>query len=107
MKYCRFCGQELEDENKFCPACGNSTDENAQEIHRTTDQQPAQNYRWAAICALIFGILGGWLAFVFGIIGLSKCTEKKDKTLCIVGMVIAVIMIAAEIALEIIFDIKI
>ena len=102
MKFCRFCGQEIEEDNKFCPVCGNSTDEGSEEIHRTTYQgQPTQNYHWAAVCALIFGILGGWLAFVFGAIGLSKCTEKKDRTLCIVGMIIAVVMIGATIALRI------
>ncbi len=104
MKFCRFCGQEIDDDARFCPVCGNSTDENSEEIHRSTNTQqakPEQNYHWAAVCALIFGILGGLLAFVFGAIGLSKCTEKSDKTLCIVGMIIAVVMIAATIALRI------
>lgn len=29
MKYCRYCGKQLQDDARFCSSCGNSTDDGA------------------------------------------------------------------------------
>lgn len=39
------------------------------------------------LLALIFGLLGGWLGLLFGIIGLAKYKEKSNRIMCIVGIV--------------------
>lgn len=31
MKYCRYCGEKLFDEDKFCPSCGSKVEESVQE----------------------------------------------------------------------------
>ena len=40
-----------------------------------------------AIAALIFGLLGGWLGLLFGIIGLCKYKESGNRAMCVVGIV--------------------
>lgn len=96
MKYCRNCGHPMHDDEMYCGECGQPVNGSVK-----TSSQPEQNYHWAAICALVFGILGGWLAFVFGIIGLIKCKEKSEKTMCIIGMVLAAVEIAFVIYLNV------
>ena len=102
MKYCRFCGSQIDDDARFCPECGNATDENLDQTRpsntTSTTNTQTSNYHWAAVCALIFGILGGWLAFVFGGIGLSKCTEKNDRTMCKVGIALGAVQTVIYIA---------
>ena len=91
MKYCRFCGEQIEDNAKFCPSCGNSTDEFSEETRptETKTETPAQNFHWMAVLGLAlscaFGLVPG---LVFDIIGLNKCTEKKDRTMCIIGIIV-------------------
>ena len=112
MKYCRFCGMQIEDDAKFCPHCGNSTEENSMptrsyDTNTQNTSTSGSNYHWAAVCALIFGILGGWLAFVFGGIGLSKCTEKSDRTMCIVGIVLGIVQFVLSIVLGVLMGLGI
>ena len=59
-------------------------------------QVPYAPYRQAgtdgfAVAALVFGILGGWLAFVFGIIALSRIRRSgaRGRGLAIAGMAVA------------------
>ncbi len=96
MKYCRYCGYELEDDAQYCISCGRPTSLNNSSVNNNVNNSgnvEERNYHWAAVLALVFGILGGWLAIVFGIIGLMKCTDKNDRTMCIVGLVIGGIQI--------------
>jgi len=50
-------------------------------------QQQAPEGSGIAVAALIFGLLGGWLGLVFGIIGLCKYKESGNRAMCIVGMI--------------------
>ena len=55
MKYCRNCGHPMHDDEMYCGECGQPVNGSVK-----TSSQPEQNYHWAAICALVFGILGGF-----------------------------------------------
>ena len=56
--------------------------------YRPIQKAPAQQEsKVIPILALIFGLLGGWLGLLFGIIGLAKYKEKSNKIMCIVGIV--------------------
>lgn len=94
MKYCRFCGKQIDDDAKFCPACGNSTDEFSEQTNptyesgNTTTTQSTQNFHWMAVLGLILSILDLVPGLVFCILGLKRCTIKSDRTKCVVGIVI-------------------
>ena len=70
---------------------------------------PVARYSWAtgtdgfAIAALVFGILGGLLAFVFGPIALSRIKKsgQKGRGLAITGMCLAPVVIAVQAAVAI------
>ena len=63
-----------------------------------------------AITALVFGILGGWLAFVFGPIALSRIKKSgaKGRGMAITGMCLAgaliVLQIGAAVAIPLFVD---
>lgn len=40
-----------------------------------------------SVCALIFGLLGGWLGLVLGIVALSKNKDPGNRTRAIIGIV--------------------
>ena len=62
-------------------------------------QQQAPEGSGIAVAALIFGLLGGWLGLVFGIIGLCKYKESGNRAMCIVGMVAWVVWLVIIIAI--------
>ena len=110
MKYCIYCGSDMDDVAVYCPICGkrqessvprsNGYDSYYGNGNSNYSNVNSKNYHWAAVLALVFGILGGALAFVFGGIGLSKCDDPSDRKKCIVGMVLAGIWITIYVYLS-------
>lgn len=62
MAYCQNCGNEVRDDEKFCPACGASLNENETNIE-------IQNENSVPKCFTIFGKIG----YILGIITISIC----------------------------------
>ena len=63
MPYCTNCGAQYDDGAKFCPTCGATTGETAQQSTYTNPTQPVQqpvqtdNSKTMAILAVVFPIL--------------------------------------------------
>ena len=63
MPYCTNCGAQYDDGAKFCPTCGATTGETAQQSTHTNPTQPVQqpvqtdNSKTMAILAVVFPIL--------------------------------------------------
>ena len=64
--------------------------------HNAKDTSPV-----FAILALVFGILGGWLAIVFGAIGLTKYKSGPYRNMCIAGIVLGVVWICIIVAIRV------
>ena len=96
MKYCSKCGKELLDEAVVCPGCGCMCSDAFNQQTQATQQKENVVY---AVLALVFGLLGGWLGLVFGIIGLKQYKEQSNRTMCIVGIVAWVIWLIVQIVL--------
>ncbi len=64
--------------------------------HNAKDTSPV-----FAILALVFGILGGWLAIVFGAIGLTKYKSGPYRNMCIAGIVLSVVWICIIVAIRV------
>lgn len=75
MKYCKYCGKEINASAVVCPYCGCQIEE----------MQPAES-GGMGIAAIIFGALGGWLGLLFGIIGLSTYKTEKNRKNCKIGI---------------------
>ena len=106
--YCVKCGKEIGDNSEFCPYCGAENPDAKKQRDQAADyykhmyerENSPENYHHPQtksegmvipLLALIFGLLGGWLGLLFGIIGLAKYKEKSNKIMCIVGIVAWVI----------------
>lgn len=50
MKYCKFCGKEIEVNSKFCGYCGNSLESNNNQIKEKTERK---KYSTLSLIALI------------------------------------------------------
>ncbi len=121
MKYCPKCGAECEDNASFCSICGNklpasgyrpnsafnnngenSTSYNAPEEHHT--ETTTDNTRTFGILSLIFAILGlNILGIIFGLVGLKKNPDSGSKSLCYVGIVLAIIHLSVRIIMYILY----
>ena len=94
MKYCSKCGRELLDEAVVCPGCGCMC-----EGSPLNTQAPTKENAVYAVLALVFGLLGGWLGLVFGIIGLKQYKEQSNRSMCIVGIVAWVVWLIVQIVI--------
>ena len=83
LSRCRNCKTEFVSNGMGCPRC------HSQNI----DDKPDL---WMGILALVFGILGGWLGFVFAGLGIKSAKRTKYqalKTMCTVAIVICAVSI--------------
>lgn len=83
MKYCRFCGGEMEDDNQFCPSCGKSVETNFDQLNKVQEKPESSGL---GIASIVFGALGGFLGLIFGIIGLSSYKDPKNRRNCKIGI---------------------
>ncbi len=125
MKYCVHCGTAIEEDKTSCPNCGKAIDslgataENAVNTRYCT-KCGAPVHVDAVICpkcgcsigkessiwgilALIFGLMGGWLGLVLGIVGLPRSKSKSDRQMCIAGIVLSCVWIVAYVIMLVLF----
>lgn len=92
MIFCHRCASPIEEDAVFCPICGASLRQ--PEVYSCQPQAyPANDPKWAAITALVLGIVStllpcmamitGVLAVIFGIIGI----KSSQKAMSIIGLV--------------------
>lgn len=114
MKYCSKCGTALEDDmtacpncgaeqgevrTKYCSKCGAAVDIDAVVCPKCGCKLAEKESSAWGILSLIFGLLGGWLGLVLGIMGLKRCQKKSTRVMCILGIVFFVGWVAAYIAI--------
>ena len=87
MRFCQYCGKEIDDNAAICPCCGRQVQE-IKPVLPNKEESPA-----LAIVALIFGIIGGWIGFICGIIGLTKYKKGMNRNMCIAAICLFVIWI--------------
>lgn len=78
---CKNCKTVFPSNMGACPNCNSNN----------IDYKPDL---WMGILSLVFGVLGGWLGIVFGILGIrsaNKTGYKQLKTMSIVGLIVCVI----------------
>ena len=104
-KYCSFCGQNNEyyvEQQKPRPnvsvnnnygntsSSSNNTYRPPVQVYNNYYQQPPVVQRESAVLsvfALVFGLLGGWLGLVLGIIGLTIYKESGNRARCTFAIV--------------------
>lgn len=82
MKFCSRCGTQLEDNDVFCPSCGevrNITEVNNANNYRNSSQNNRQTMskrdkdtKTLGILSIIFGALGGVVGLILGIICVTR-----------------------------------
>ena len=82
MKFCDRCGTQLEDNDVFCPSCGevcNITEVNNSNNYRNSSQNNRQTMskrdkdtKTLGILSIIFGALGGLVGLILGIICVTR-----------------------------------
>lgn len=106
--FCPKCGKEIPDDVTYCPYCGSKVKETTSSDDPYADPKPIyvqpavqpagqtdnSTYHVLSILALVFSILGGWLGFVFALIGLINDKKKEDRVLCWVAMGLCLVWIA-------------
>lgn len=108
---CTCCGKEITSNDRYCRYCGQNNPNYVQPKEANTlndvqnlnsvPEQPiyqkpvyynvtqVQKENCAiGVLSLIFGIMGGWLGLLFGIIGLCKYKESGNRAMCWIGIVI-------------------
>ena len=82
MKFCSRCGTQLEDNDVFCPSCGEVCDttvvnnannnRNSSQNNRQTMSKREKETKTLGILSIIFGALGGVVGLILGIICVSR-----------------------------------
>lgn len=106
MAFCTNCGKEISKEDKFCPSCGERTDE-SDVITISTDLPQANtsgngndNDNGIAIAGFICAILGfNIIGIILSAIGISNANKNggKNKGLAIAGVIISCIRLVIAI----------
>ena len=113
MKYCTYCGQQINDEASFCPSCGaqqnsavNQNNQNNQNAYQNQgnlyqyappayNQQPyypGNESNGMAIAGFVCSFFSPLLGWIFGGVGLSKANKLpsgKGRGLAIAALVIS------------------
>ena len=109
---CSCCGKELTSKDRYCPNCGQNNPDYVKPIEEPKpepEEQSAPKATYEApqrpnyaqpphvvyveresiaisVLSLVFGLLGGWLGLLFGIIGLCRYKEPGNRGRCIAGI---------------------
>jgi uncharacterized membrane protein YvbJ len=120
MKYCAYCGQEIDENIKFCPHCGAAVEKDifvssmeTPKIHKSTNYQLETIL---GILAIVFSVLNyigiifvHLVGIVLGIIVISLVSKDKKMhiqhsqvgfVLGIIGLILGVVAVIVGIALS-------
>lgn len=101
--FCKNCGGALLPGDQFCTKCGtkvesiNSNQETNNFGNNFNNSNPVNNPELLetstiGICSIVFGVLIPIVGLILGIVGLSKYKVKKNRTLCIIGIVVSIVI---------------
>lgn len=82
MKHCVHCGAEIRDDATMCPHCGCLVETAEAPAASAND---GNKYKALAILSTVFGVLGGFLGLVLGIIGFAIDKSKKNDVFYWIG----------------------
>jgi|GEM_PF-2792222 len=104
MKYCIYCGQELNDEAVYCTKCGKKQTEEKPNIEKvvTKKETTGVGFGVTAICTFFIPVL----PLIFGSIGIYFGIKNKNTgaLVCsIIGIVLGVLTFIASIIVSILF----
>lgn len=107
MRYCTKCGNETNEDNKFCGQCGDSLSYKTVEgnfVNSNSNSSIEVFSLVGFITGLISWFINFWgligsVAIVFSILGLNKQVTGTSKTFAIVGMVSGIINVLYAVAL--------
>jgi uncharacterized membrane protein YvbJ len=98
MKYCIYCGQELNDDATFCTRCGKNV--TAQKVNKTNkSSNDGFGFGLASLLLCWFPIL----SLVFGILGIVYGTKSKKSSGIILSIIGLCLMVAIYVAAFVIF----
>lgn len=103
MKYCQYCGTQMDDAATACPQCYQPTAYSAP-VQPNYYQQPYVKPETATLstCAIVFAFLAPVVGLILGIIGM--CTHKVEefKKRSRLAVIFAGVMIVLSIVLSVI-----
>ena len=102
---CKFCGEKIEDNAKFCSKCGKGVEEikPIEGVKSVTNNEPGKGRAIASLVIGVISIISGGCFFVVPLVGLilgcsykGKCTEKIiGIILNVIGLIISLIVVFA------------
>ena len=92
-KFCRFCGTELEEENKFCTSCGKSTGTEVVYVKASSEKKNSLQIALAIIIGL--SIVSLFLPY-FSVLGFSASyydTFKGDGSIILICQLLGLMLL--------------
>ncbi|MBD5636979.1 MAG: zinc-ribbon domain-containing protein [Clostridia bacterium] len=121
--FCQHCGNQIDDDAKFCPKCGAKINEapapqgEKDEFFRDVppsppayqqpyyaQQQPSNKTNTLAVIGFVFSFLISIVGLICSIIGLQQCNQTKEggKGLAIAGIVISSVSMGIAVIVSIV-----
>jgi hypothetical protein len=99
MKYCIYCGQELNDDATFCTKCGKEQvkKDSASANKKEYKGSNGLGFAIASLCVFYFPIV----SLVFGLIGLTYGIKANKISSIVISIISLCLMLAFDIALSI------
>ena len=111
MKFCSRCGTQLEDNDVFCPSCGEVCDRtdvnntnnyrNSSQNNRQTMSKREKDTKTLGILSIIFGALGGVVGLILGIICVTRDKNGPYAKLGYIGIALSSVFMLLNIATSI------
>lgn len=90
---CSKCGADISKEAVICPSCGCQI--RMLKVARADEDSPAYG-----ILAILFGVMGGFLGLVFGLVGLKLIYKQEaNRVCCKIGIGFFVVWVVLDIIL--------
>lgn len=98
--YCRYCGNEIEDDQTYCSKCGKSINEeymaNNSEIapiNSSNKTKSSIELKTLVILAVVFSVVFPLVGLILSIIAIAKDDTKKYKSLTTFALVLSIVFL--------------